>query len=323
MDNDMRAHFFGEGASTKWSVARLLAEVPLYRHHNLDIRDYCAIDRLFAEYSSDISGVVHAAAQPSHDWAAREPCVDFAINAVGTLNLLEATRRSSPNAAFMYLSTNKVYGDAPNLLPLLERDQRFECLPGHPYAEFGIDERMSIDQNKHSVFGVSKTAADLMVQEYGRYFGMKSVCFRCGCLTGSGHSGAELHGFLSYLMSCTVASRAYTVYGYKGKQVRDNIHSYDLVSALYEFYREPRVAAVYNLGGSRTSNCSVLEAISACEQRTGKHLNWTYSDQNRNGDHMWWISDNRRFQQDYPDWRLRYSLDDIFDELYRGACEPK
>lgn len=321
VDSDMRSYFFGDSASTKWSVARLEEEIPNYRHHAIDIRDFRSVNRLFAEYNSDISGVVHTAAQPSHDWAAREPHTDFAVNAVGTLNLLEATRHHCADGVFIFMSTNKVYGDAPNYLPLCEREERFECAPGHPYAEFGIDESMSIDQTKHSLFGVSKASGDMMVQEYGRYFGMKTACFRCGCLTGPGHSGAELHGFLSYLMGCTVAGKSYTVYGYKGKQVRDNIHSYDLVGALYEFYRAPRVAAVYNLGGGRSSNCSVREAIAACEQRAGKPLKWSYNDQNRSGDHIWWISDNRRFETDYPNWRLRYSLDDIFDELYRGACE--
>jgi CDP-paratose 2-epimerase len=323
VDNDMRAYFFGDSASTKWSLVELQAEVSGYRHHSLDVRDASAIGRLFAEYSSDIAGVIHAAAQPSHDWAAREPYVDFAINAIGTLNLLEATRHKSPDAVFMFLSTNKVYGDAPNSLPLCETDRRFECMPRHPYAEFGIDESMSIDQTKHSLFGVSKAAADLMVQEYGRYFGMKTVCFRGGCLTGPGHSAAELHGFLSYLMGCTVAGRSYTVFGYKGKQVRDNIHCYDLVGALYEFYSAPRVGAVYNIGGGATSNCSVLEAIAACEKRAGRCLDWNYSDQARSGDHMWWISDTRRFQADYPGWQPRYSLDDIFDELYREARERR
>ena len=233
--------------------------------------------------------------------------------------MLEATRRHSPAAVFTFLSTNKVYGDAPNSLPLIEVRDRFECAPGHPYAAFGIDERMSIDQTKHSLFGASKAAADLLVQEYGRYFGMKTGCFRGGCLTGPGHSGAELHGFLSYLMHCTVTGKPYTVYGYKGRQVRDNIHSRDLVSALYAFYRDPRIGAVYNIGGGRHSNCSMLEAIAACEARAGKRLQWSYSEQNRVGDHLWWISDLRRFQADYPSWQLTHSLDDIFDGLYEGV----
>jgi CDP-paratose 2-epimerase len=323
VDNDMRAYFFGAPASTQWSVARLKEQVGDYYHHAIDIRDCVAIDRLFAQYGSAVSAVVHAAAQPSHDWAAREPHVDFAINACGTLNLLEATRHHCPNAVFMFLSTNKVYGDAPNSLPLCERERRYECSAGHPYAQFGIDETMSVDQTKHSLFGVSKASADLMVQEYGRYFGMKTACFRGGCLTGPGHSAAELHGFLSYLMRCTVSGTRYTVYGYKGKQVRDNIHCSDLVAALYEFHRAPRVAAVYNIGGGVSSNCSVLEAIGACESRVGKALNWSYCDQHRSGDHIWWISDTRRFEADYPHWQLRYTLDDIFDQLYQDICERR
>jgi len=319
IDNDMRAYFFGENASTKWAVERLQSQIAGYRHHVIDVRDSAAVARVFAEYQGDVSGIIHAAAQPSHDWAAREPLVDFGVNALGTLNLLEAARRHCPGAAFMFLSTNKVYGDRPNELPLVEVGRRFECAPEHPYAAFGIDESMSIDQNKHSLFGVSKAAADLLVQEYGRYFGMKTVCFRCGCLTGPGHSGAELHGFLSYLMICTVTGRPYTVYGYKGLQVRDNIYSYDLVAALYAFYQRPRVAAVYNLGGSRYSNCSMLEAIAACEARADRHLHWSYADQNRVGDHIWWISDIRRFKADYPTWDFTYSLDNIFDALYEGV----
>lgn len=320
IDNDMRAHYFGEAASTRWAVERLSAELANYRHHAIDVRDRAAVERVFAEYGSAIAGVVHAAAQPSHDWAGRAPAVDFGVNALGTLNLLEATRIHCPQAVFMFLSTNKVYGDAPNALPLIEVGERFECAPEHPFAAFGIDETMSIDQTRHSLFGTSKAAADLLVQEYGRYFGMRSVCFRCGCLTGRGHSGAELHGFLSYLMLCTVTGRPYTVYGYKGRQVRDNIHSADLVDALYNFYRQPRVGAVYNLGGGRHSNCSMREAIAACEARAGRRLDWRYTERSRIGDHIWWISDVRRFKADYPGWRMRYSLDHILDDLYEGVC---
>jgi CDP-paratose 2-epimerase len=320
IDNDMRAHYFGDSASTRWSVDRLRAEVAGYRHHAIDVRDAAAVERVFTEYGCQISAIVHAAAQPSHDWAGRQPSVDFGVNAVGTLNLLEATRAHCPEAVFMFLSTNKVYGDAPNSLPLIEIGQRYECAPEHPFAAFGIDESMPIDQTRHSLFGASKAAADLLVQEYGRYFGIKSACFRCGCLTGAGHSGAELHGFLSYLMICTITGKPYTVLGYKGRQVRDNIHSADLVDALYAFYQAPRVAAVYNLGGGRYSNCSVIEAIAACEGRAGKRLRRSYTERNRVGDHIWWISDLRRFQADYPDWRIRYSIDDIFDDLYEGAC---
>ncbi len=320
VDNDMRASYFGAAASTRWSVERLRSEVTGYRHHAIDVRDRAAVARIFAEYGDAISAVVHAAAQPSHDWAARAPVVDFGVNALGTLNLLEATRAHCPQAVFMFLSTNKVYGDAPNALPLIEIGERFECAPEHPFAAFGIDESMSIDQTRHSLFGASKAAADLLVQEYGRYFGMRSACFRCGCLTGRGHSGTELHGFLSYLMICAVTGKPYTVFGYKGLQVRDAIHSADLVDALYAFCREPRVGAVYNLGGGRYSNCSMREAIAACERRAGKRLCWNYTERNRCGDHVWWISDVRRFQADYAGWRIRYSIDDIFDDLYEGVC---
>lgn len=233
--------------------------------------------------------LVHTAAQPSHDWAAGDPHTDFTVNANGTLVLLEATRQFCASAVFIFMSTNKVYGDTPNRLPLLELETRWEIAPGHYYEE-GIDESMSVDNSKHSVFGASKVAADIMVQEYGRYFGMKTACFRGGCLTGPAHSGAELHGFLAYLMECTITSKPYTVLGYKGKQVRDNIHSHDLVAAFDEFYRNPRCGEVYNMGGSRHCNCSILETISLCEQIAGKKLNCAYKEENRSGDHIWYIS---------------------------------
>jgi len=319
VDNDMRAYFFGQTASTKWSVASLRSEVKDYQHYEIDIRDRLSVDSIFMKYGKAIYAVIHAASQPSHDLAAREPFVDFDINAVGTLNLLEATRRHCTDAVFMFLSTNKVYGDNPNFLPLVEVGPRFECEPAHPFAAFGIDESMSIDQTRHSLFGASKAAADILVQEYGRYFNMKTGCFRAGCLTGPGHSGAELHGFLNYLMVCAVTGKPYTVFGYKGRQVRDNIHSYDLVTALYSFYEQPRVGAVYNIGGGRESNCSMLEAIAACESRAGRELEWHYIDENRVGDHVWWISDTRRFRSDYPGWRLTHGIDDIFDSLYEGV----
>lgn len=258
---------------------------------------------------------MHTAAQPSHDWAAREPHTDFGVNAIGTLNLLESTRKHCPDAVFVFTSTNKVYGDTPNRLPLVELDTRYELEPSHPYYP-GIDETMSIDQTKHSLFGVSKAAADLMVQEYGRYFGMKTVCFRGGCLTGPAHAGTELHGFLAYLMKCTVTGQPYRVFGYKGKQVRDNIHSFDLVNAFWEFFKAPRSGEVYNIGGSRHSNCSMLQAIAECEKISGKKLSWTYVEDNRIGDHIWWISDVRKFQRHYPAWRYKYNLDGILREIY-------
>jgi CDP-paratose 2-epimerase len=265
--------------------------------------------------------IVHAAAQPSHDWAASAPLVDFQINALGTLNLLEATRKHAPDAVFIFTSTNKVYGDLPNRLPLLERELRFEIDPAHRYAA-GIPEEMSIDQSLHSVFGASKVAADVLVQEYGRYFGLRTACFRGGCLTGPNHAGAPLHGFLSYLMKCAMTGAAYTVYGYKGKQVRDNIHSADLVAAFGQFFAQPRVGEVYNIGGGRFSNCSVLEAITICSELAGRELNWSYSDRNRSGDHIWWISDTAKFQYHYPAWTLRYDVRRILEEI-REANLPR
>ena len=318
LDNDMRAYFFGEDGSTKWSRDRLCADLPNYRHHDVDIRDLGALDDVFQEYVGDILLVVHTAAQPSHDWAAREPLTDFGVNATATLNLLEMTRKHCPEAPFIFTSTNKVYGDRPNSLPLVELETRWEVDPSHTYAEHGIDESMSIDQCKHSLFGASKVAADVLVQEYGRYFGMKTSVFRGGCLTGPGHSGAELHGFLSYLMKCALTGKGYRIFGYKGKQVRDNIHSSDLVEAFVHFYRDPRAGEVYNIGGSRHSNCSMREAIAKCEQLTGNKMNATYVDDPRIGDHIWWISDVRKFQSHYPVWRYKYGLDTILEEIYQG-----
>jgi len=261
---------------------------------------------------------VHTASQPSHDWAARDPQTDFAVNANGTLNLLEAAREFSPEAPFIFTSTNKVYGETPNRLPLRELPKRWEIKPGHKY-EHGISETMSIDYSKHSLFGASKAAADLLVQEYGRYFGMPTVSFRGGCLTGPAHAGTELHGFLSYLMICTVSGRPYRVFGYEGKQVRDNIHSFDLVEAFAEFIRAPRVGEVYNIGGSRHSNCSMLEAIDICEEISGRKLRWNYEETHRAGDHIWWISDVRKFQQHYPAWKFRYGLREILDEIHTAV----
>lgn len=321
IDNDMRAKFFGTEASTTRTRLSLQQELKEYEHSESDIRDRAALDSLFSRFKKSIQVVVHTAAQPSHDWAAREPHTDFEVNANGTMNLLEATRKYCPDAAFIFTSTNKVYGDTPNLLPLIEQETRWELQSGHPYYD-GIDETMSIDQSKHSLFGVSKVAGDLMVQEYGRYFGLKTAAFRGGCLTGPAHAGAELHGFLGYLMKCAVEGRPYRVYGYKGKQVRDNIHSYDLVNAFWEFVKKPGIARVYNIGGGRHANCSVMEAISLCERIAGRKINWSYSDQNRSGDHIWWISGVKRFQDDYPGWRYRYGLDETLREIH-AACLNK
>ena len=324
VDNDMRKYFFGDAASTTWSRKMLEERIPGYRHHAADIRDVAAMDALFSEYGSDIAVVIHCASQPSHDWAAREPLTDFSVNATGTLVLLEALRKHCPDAVFLFMSTNKVYGDTPNRLPLVEREKRWEVDESHAYFEHGIDEGMSIDQTKHSLFGASKVAADVIVQEYGRYFGTKTAVFRGGCLTGPGHSGAELHGFLSYLMQCAMSGKHYTVFGYKGKQVRDNIHCHDMVTCFEHVWRAPRVAEVYNIGGSRRSNCSMLEAIDLCERITGKKMSWSYSETNRSGDHIWWISDVRRFQAHYPAWDYRYGLEDtliqIHDELARRGA---
>lgn len=316
VDNNLRAYFFGDSASTIWNRDLLKDKYgDRYHHYDIDIRDRAAIENLFKEYSSDISLIIHTAAQPSHDWAANDPHTDFTVNANGTLVLLEATRQYCPNAVFIFTSTNKVYGDTPNLLPLEELETRWEINSEHPYW-IGIDESMSIDASKHSLFGASKVAADVLVQEYGRYFDMKTASFRGGCLTGPAHSGAKLHGFLAYLMKCTITSEPYTIFGYKGKQVRDNIHSHDLVNAFYHFYQNPRRGEVYNMGGSRHSNCSMLEAIAICEALAGKKLQYTYAEDNRAGDHIWYISDVRKFQADYPDWQYQYDLQTILKDIY-------
>ncbi len=313
--------FFGEDASTNWNRHQLEQELGRrYRHYDIDIRDSQQVLSVFQEYNADIALVIHTAAQPSHDWAARDPQIDFTVNANGTLNLLEATRQYAPDAPFIFTSTNKVYGDTPNYLPLIEHDLRWEIEPEHTYAN-GIREDMSIDQTMHSLFGASKVAADILVQEYGRYFGLRTACFRGGCLTGPNHSGTQLHGFLAYLMKCTMTSVPYTVFGYQGKQVRDNIHSADLIRAFYEFFKAPRVGEVYNIGGGRASNCSMLEAIDLCQKITGKKLNWTYSEQNRAGDHIWWISDTSKFVQHYPDWQLQYDVPQILQEIYTHNLE--
>jgi CDP-paratose 2-epimerase len=321
IDNDMRRVFFGDEASTAWNRGQIERRLGRrYAHFDIDIRDRDALAALFRRYGASIKLVVHTAAQPSHDWAARDPQTDFTVNANGTLNLLEATRQHAPAAVFIFTSTNKVYGDAPNRLPLVELAERWEIEPGHTYAG-GIREDMAIDQSLHSLFGASKVAADVLVQEYGRYFGMATACFRGGCLTGPNHSGAQLHGFLAYLMKCTVTGTAYTVYGYKGKQVRDNIHSADLIRAFDAFFTAPRSAAVYNIGGGRHSNCSMLEAIQLCQEIAGRDLKWTYAETNRVGDHIWWISDNGRFRADYPDWRLGYDVPRILREIYAANVE--
>lgn len=321
IDNDLRAYFFGADASTAWNTQQLSAALPRFRHHPADIRDASAIDGIFRTHGRDIALVVHCAAQPSHDWAAREPLTDFSVNATGTLVLLEATRKYAPEAVFIFTSTNKVYGDTPNTLPLVELDRRWELASSHPWSEHGIDESMSIDDTKHSIFGASKVAADVMVQEYGRYFGMRTGVFRGGCLTGPAHSGAQLHGFLAYLVRCAVTRHPYTIFGYKGKQVRDNIHSTDLVQCFWHFCRAPRAGAVYNMGGSRYSNCSMLEAIDLIAQLSGCEVDYTLSDEARSGDHIWWISDVRKFQRDYPAWSYSFDLAATLAEMIEAAKE--
>jgi CDP-paratose 2-epimerase len=316
IDNDMRCYFFGEEASTAWLAVELERSFENFQNHAVDIRDAEAISRIFEEHGADTSLIIHAAAQPSHDWAAREPVTDFSINANGTLNLLEATKRFCPEAVFIFTSTNKVYGDRPNSLPLVELEARWEIAETHPYYANGIPESMSIDNTLHSLFGASKLAADVLVQEYGRYFGLRTGVFRGGCLTGPTHSGAELHGFLSWLMKCTVTGAEYRIYGYRGKQVRDNIHSYDLVNAFYHFFLNPKCGELYNIGGARFSNCSMLEAIEKCELITGKRLKTKYLEANRVGDHIWWISDVSKFQSHYPNWKLTKDIDDILEEIF-------
>jgi CDP-paratose 2-epimerase len=321
VDNDMRKVFFGDEASTDWNRRRLEARLGgRYKHLAVDIRDMGVLDALFKRYGGSVKLVVHTAAQPSHDWAARDPHMDFTVNANGTLNLLEATRRHAADAAFIFTSTNKVYGDTPNRLPLLELETRWEIDPTHPYAN-GIREDMSIDQTTHSLFGASKVAADVLVQEYGRYFGMRTASFRGGCLTGPNHSGTQLHGFLAYLMKCTVTGTPYTVFGYKGKQVRDNIHSADLIAAFYEFFKAPRSGEVYNIGGGRFSNCSMLEGIRLCQEIAGRELIWKYSDVNRVGDHIWYVGDNGRFAAHYPDWKQEYDVPATLREIHDAMVE--
>jgi CDP-paratose 2-epimerase len=317
VDNNQRAVFFGPAGDTRWNQARLSSEITSYQHHEVDIRDRPAVLQLLKTVRPD--AIVHTAAQPSHDRAAAIPFDDFDTNAVGTFNLLEATRQSSPEAPFVHMSTNKVYGDRPNTIKLRELETRWDY--DDPQYVEGIAEDFSIDQSKHSLFGASKVAADIVVQEYGRYFNMPTACLRGGCLTGPSHSGVELHGFLSYLVKCNLQGNEYRVFGYKGKQVRDNIHSNDLVNCFWEFYQNPKAGAVYNIGGSRHSNCSVLEAIEIAEEFAGKKLSYSLSEQNREGDHIWWISDVRKFQNDFPDWKYEHNLQSILKEIVEATQE--
>ncbi len=321
IDNDMRRYFFGEDGSTAGNLRRLAAELgPAYTHFATDIRDRDALEQVFKKYGSDISVVIHTAAQPSHDWAAKEPLTDFDVNAVGTLNLLENTRQHAIEAPFIFCSTNKVYGDRPNSLPLVERETRNELPEDHPYHQ-GITEDMSIDGCLHSIFGVSKVAADVAVQEYGRYFGMRTACFRGGTLTGPAHAAAELHGYLAYLMRAVMEGRTYNLFGYKGKMVRDAIHSHDVLTAFEAFFRNPRSGEVYNLGGGRHSNASHIEAFRIAEEISGREARINYIEQNRTGDHQWYISNMTRFEEHYPGWKLTYDVPMILREMYEANAE--
>ncbi len=314
IDNDMRKYFFGDEASTQWNVDTLTKKNSKYHHFPIDIRDNEKVKDIFSKIEFDL--IIHCASQPSHDWAAREPLTDFSINAVGTLILLEAFRKYSPKGVFIFTSTNKVYGDLPNTLPLVELETRYEIDPSHRYVN-GIDESMSIDNSTHSLFGCSKASADLLVQEYGRYFGLNTTIFRGGCLTGPAHSPTALHGFLAYLIKCIAQGTKYTIYGYKGKQVRDNIHSHDLVNAFYHVYQKPRIGEVYNIGGSRHSNISMIEAISLIEKILNKKSIIEYSENNRIGDHIWYISDVTKFKNHYPDWDYQYDIKLIIEDICR------
>jgi len=313
VDNNMRSYFFGDDGSVKNNL-NTLSNFKNFKLYKIDIRNYEDLEKIFNEYSSDIDCIIHTAAQPSHDWAAKEPFTDFHINTTATLNLLELTKKHCPEATFIFTSTNKVYGDNPNYLPLIELETRYELEKSHEYYQ-GIPENFSVDQTKHSLFGCSKLSADVYVQEYGKYFNLKTTIFRGGCLTGSKHRGAELHGFLNYLVKCNIEGRTYNLYGYKGKQVRDNIHSMDLVSAFYEVYKNPKIGEVYNIGGSRYSNCSIIEAISLIEKITDKKMKLNYINENRIGDHIWWISNTSKFKRDYPDWKQDYSIEKILNNI--------
>jgi CDP-paratose 2-epimerase len=313
IDNNLRSYFFGDEASTEWNRKKIQEKLQnQYTHYDVDIRDNDSVAKIFKKHKFDL--IIHTAAQPSHDWAAKEPMTDFTVNANGTLVMLENMRLYCPEAVFIFTSTNKVYGDTPNRLPLVEMEKRWELPKGHKFYK-GIDESMSIDDTKHSIFGASKVAADVMVQEYGKYFGFKTAVFRGGCLTGPSHSGAELHGFLAYLIKCINSGKKYTIFGYKGKQVRDNIHSHDLVSAFYHFYKKPRAGEVYNMGGARNSNISMLEAIEKIEKLLEKKANYELSKDNRIGDHIWYISDVSKFKKHFPNWDFEYDIDAILEEM--------
>ena len=313
IDNNLREYFFGKDGSTTWLKKQNIKKKN-FIHINADIRDKSKLIKIFQKYKNNIKVIIHAAAQPSHDWAIKEPHTDFTVNANGTLNLLELTRNFCNKARFIYVSTNKVYGDNPNKLPLVEKENRYELKKNHSFYK-GISEEMSIDNCTHSLFGVSKLAADLLVQEYGKNIGMNTVCFRAGCITGTNHSSAELHGFLSYLVKRSLKQKFYKIIGYKGKQVRDNIHAYDLVQCFWEYYKNPKKGEFYNIGGGRNSNCSVLEALSEVERIAKIKIKKQFQVKARTGDHQWWISDFSKFKKHYPKYKMKYTISKIINEL--------
>ena len=314
IDNNLRKFFFGEDGSTSWIKRKIIKENKNYIHHNIDIRNSQALDKLFKRYKNNISLIIHCAAQPSHDYGKNYPKIDFNVNATGTLNLLELTKKYCPNSPFIFMSTNKVYGDNPNKLKILEKRTRYELSKKNKFYN-GVNEKLSVDDCTHSFFGVSKIYADLIVQEYGRNVGLKTVCFRAGCITGPNHSGAKLHGFLSYLVKQSLLKKEYTILGYKGKQVRDNLHSFDLINCFWEFFKKPKKGMVYNIGGGRFSNCSILEAISEIEYIAKIKIKRKFIKQNRIGDHIWYITDNKKFKKDYPNWKQKYNTKKIIKEL--------
>ena len=316
IDNDSRSYFFGSAASTKKMNRKLIKKLNNFNHLNIDIRNFKKLEDIFKKYKNKIKCIIHTAAQPSHDWALKEPLTDFSINANGTLNLLLLTKKYCPNSVFIYVSTNKVYGDLPNFLPLIEKKKRYEIKNKKNYKN-GISEKMSIDKSIHSLFGVSKVAGDLLAQEYGKNLNLKTGIFRLGCITGENHAGAELHGFLNYLFKVTKNNMKYKIFGYKGKQVRDNIHAKDLVNCFWNFFLKPRSGEVYNIGGGRSNSCSILEAIDLIEKKIDKKLNFSYIKKNRTGDHIWYITDNTKFKKHYPKWKIKYSLDKIIEEMNR------
>ena len=313
IDNNLREYFFGKDGSTSW-VKKINLKKNNFEHKNIDIRNYKKIENIYKNNKNKIKLIIHAAAQPSHDWAAKEPLTDFTVNANGTLNLLECARIYSPKAKFVFTSTNKVYGDNPNRLKIYEKKTRWELKKNDENFK-GIKENFSIDNSIHSFFGVSKTYADLIVQEYGKNLGLKTVCFRGGCITGPNHSGANLHGFLSFLVKQSLKNKKYDLIGYKGKQVRDNLHSIDLINCFWEFFKKPRKGEIYNIGGGRKNSCSIIEVMEKIHSKTKIKFNYSKSTKNRVGDHIWYISNNKKFQKHYKHWKIKYNLDRILDEI--------